>query len=170
MEFSLQSCGWGKKGFSPLQATLLNNVYTQKCASYVLIIAERCIFMKLQVNDGGKAFQTETSLDPDAGRGLYNVSYIYETNRCTHTHTQVERVEPATNSQTCLFDTFQNGSFHSRCLRTRLREGREVFPNRDASSVRQPAQKWNTATRSGVCSSKGRLCLIHHTFKRTAVR
>lgn len=119
--------------------------------------------MKLQVNDGGKAIQTETSLDPDVGQGLHNVSYIYETNRCTHTHRSA----------------WSRRQTHKHVYLIRIRMVRFTrgvsglvsgFPNRGVLSVRQTAQKWNTATRGDVCSSKGRLRLIHHAFKHTAVR
>lgn len=82
--------------------------------------------------------------------------------RQTHTHTQVYSAwrRRQTHKHVYLI-SFQNGSFHSRCLRTW--ESRKVFPNKDVSSVSKMAQTWDEAY-----LSKGRrirLYLIHQAFK-----
>lgn len=79
--------------------------------------------------------------------------------RQTHTHTSIQRVETATNSQTCLFDKLSKWFISL----TVTWESRKVFPNKDVSSVSKMAQTWDEAY-----LSKGRrirLYLIHQAFK-----
>lgn len=106
--------------------------------------------MKLQVNE----FQKES-----LGEGFCRVSYIYETQvyrTCRQTHKHVYLIR------------FQNGSFHSWCLRSW--ESRRVFPNKDVSPVRKMSQKWDTVTGNEACLSEDQPDLTETTTDRSSVQ